>query len=1077
MSTLGTPGAMPRELVIASAGSGKTYYLTTRFIQLLATGTPPNEILASTFTRKAAGEILERIIERLARASQDAGEAGQLAKDTGQEPLSDVTECRALLASVLTDLHRMNVGTLDSFFVRVAQSFFQELGLAPGWTIADNLLEKRLLTDAVQTALSELKTSELAELLRALNLDHSKRSIHDDLLRKIDDLIFIQRHLDPDLTGHWQPEFGEPTRSGNVDVQGEANDLSARLEALPIPKNNASPYPPNQNWVNAINRAVPAIADRDWPAVLGAGIGAKVMKEEAEFARKPITPDFKEIFETAEDLARTELSSKYRRRSRAMGRLAELLERVFRDVQHRMGAYRFNDIGHLLGGDDPTGGRDDLQYRLDQQVRHILLDEFQDTSLLQWHALRPLADELFSGHLNERAGVIVADPKQSIYAWRGARPGLARQVGGDYALEIKSMEKSYRSTPEIIDFVARIFDKDKLPNNKILKKYSVGERVASEWLEDFTEIEAAKQRHKPGHVRIHLAPAEEKGGARKAVHPNLLRRAAEIVKCLHEEMPTRSIGVLVRSNAVLSHFMDELQALNIPASGEGGTNLTDTPPVNVLLSLLKLADHPLNTAACYHVACSPVSEVVGFKDYKDQPAARDLAITVREELVTEGYGPTLARWVQGLANHCDAREVKRLLQLVDLGYRWDDRATLRPSDFVRYVIEEPVQSSSSAVVQVMTIHKAKGLEFDVVVLPDLHPTLIRPERGRAAICQKDPKTGKFVQVYPYVNEILRPLFPKLEQPHDEQDADALRNELSVLYVALTRARYALHLVCPPEGSQAKNNARLIRDALDLSDEKVVGQILWESGDPRWFLKVGDEPVVPAADVESSEEVRAPAGDHKLLSVSVDDPTRNLARRSPSSLEGGSSVDLALHLNLDTGRAMRRGSVVHEWLEQVQWIEDGVPDDRALQASARKTDPRMSTGEVTGLVKKFRGWIEEEDIRSALSREIYTVSTGIEPRVENEMPFVRRVGMEIQEGFIDRLVLIEEEGQVVAAEVLDFKTDKIESGDEAQLEERKAHYQPQIAAYCDAVSERYGLAASEVTGKLVFLSIGVVASVN
>ena len=76
-----------------------------------------------------------------------------------------------------------------------------------------------------------------------------------------------------------------------------------------------------------------------------------------------------------------------------------------------------------------------------------------------------------------------------------------------------------------------------------------------------------------------------------------------------------------------------------------------------------------------------------------------------------------------------------------------------------------------------------------------------------------------------------------------------------------------------------------------------------------------------------------------------------------------------------------------------------------------------------------------------------------------------------------LVLIEEEGQVVAAEVLDFKTDKIESGNQAQLEERKAHYQPQIAAYCDAVSERHGLATSKVTGKLVFLSVGVVASVD
>ena len=138
---------------------------------------------------------------------------------------------------------------------------------------------------------------------------------------------------------------------------------------------------------------------------------------------------------------------------------------------------------------------------------------------------------------------------------------------------------------------------------------------------------------------------------------------------------------------------------------------------------------------------------------------------------------------------------------------------------------------------------------------------------------------------------------------------------------------------------------------------------------------------------------------------------------------------------------------------------------------------MSPLEVTALIGEFRGWIETEDIRSALSRGTYDVSTGSLARVENEMPFVRKVGAEIQEGFIDRLVLIEQEGRVVGAEVLDFKTDKIQSGDEAQLEERKTHYEPQIAAYRDAVRERYGLAASEVTGKLVFLDIGVVAPVN
>ena len=97
-------------------------------------------------------------------------------------------------------------------------------------------------------------------------------------------------------------------------------------------------------------------------------------------------------------------------------------------------------------------------------------------------------------------------------------------------------------------------------------------------------------------------------------------------------------------------------------------------------------------------------------------------------------------------------------------------------------------------------------------------------------------------------------------------------------------------------------------------------------------------------------------------------------------------------------------------------------------------------------------------------------------VENELPFVRRVADEIQEGVIDRLVLIQRNGQVVGAEILDFKTDSIEAGEEATLSARTEHYRPQIAAYRSVVQQQYGLAESDVSGKLVFLRAGVVREV-
>ncbi|MEX2471384.1 MAG: UvrD-helicase domain-containing protein [Gemmatimonadota bacterium] len=1052
---------LPRELVLASAGSGKTYHLSSRIIELLAMGAPPGEILASTFTRKAAGEILDRVLLRLAEGAADADKARELGRDA-HASLSDPSACRSLLSRLVEDLHQMNVGTLDAFFIRVARSFFQELGLAPGWTIADEPMEDRLRTEAVHAALADVDRAEFAEVLRMVNRGGASRNVHDDLVKKVDDLVRIRRQLDPHAVDPWSPDFGVTEQLTPEELASRAGSLADRLRALDVPVTKKGT--PVVRWVGARDGGAKDIAALDWGAVLGKGIGAKLLEDEDAYCGHPITEDYDEVYQDAMELVRIDLAAHLRRETEALGRLAELLETAFENAQRRLGAYRFEDVTHLLGGPDGAGGRDDLHYRLDQQVRHILLDEFQDTSLEQWQALSPLADELLSGHLDERAGVIVADPKQSIYGWRGARPELVHQVGRRYALAGDTMPKSWRSSAVVLDFVADVF-RD-LPANTVLSELDVGTRVASEWMDDFTELEPAWDL--PGHVSIHLAPADDGTGA---IQPNLLRRAAEVVRDLHEEMPGRSIGVLVRQNKVLGHLINELQALGVRASGEGGTPLTDTPPVNALLSLLRLADHPSSGAALYHVARSPLGEVVGLHDHRDEAAASSVADQVRRRLVTDGYGPTLGAWVRAIAPRCDEREVRRLLQLVGLGHRWDERPTLRPSDFTRFVARESVEDPSSAPVRVMTIHRSKGLEFDVVVLPELYCGLTG--RAKGVTPARDRDTGRVMKVYPSVKKALLPLFPEVHRAVDELQAADLRDGLSLLYVALTRARYALHLVIPPEGGKAKHGAALIRDALGLEDASVDGSgLLWERGDARWFEQLPDEAEHP--EPAPSEALTAAAG--PLLRPTASGPGRNLARRSPSSLEGGVRVDLAFHLKLDAGPALMRGSVVHAWCEDIIWIEDGVPDDEALRARARKEAPAMHAEEVSGLIEEFRTWIAHPDVRGALSRSAYAALPDIVLRVENEMPFVRRVGDEIQEGVIDRLVLLEQGGRVVAAEVLDFKTDRIAPDDESGMDERVEHYRPQIEEYCRVVRATYGLDEDDVRGTLVFLEPGVVREV-
>ena len=1078
MSTSPSFQAPPRELVLASAGSGKTYHLSSRILGLLAMGVPPGEVLATTFTRKAAGEILERLLVRLAEGASDPERARELGKDA-HPSLTRPEECRRLLGRLLTDLHQMNVGTLDAFFVRVARAFFQELGLTPRWTIADEATQDRIRTEAVLVALAEADRTQLVELLRMLNRDDADRQVHAALLEKVDSLLAIHRQLDPRAADPWNAEFGVTEQLSPEALRENAQALATRLRGLEVPSTQRGD--PMKQWVTARDNASDAITRLAWDTAFASGIGAKVLADEDSFSSKPIPPEFVEVLREAIRLARIDLAPKLHREARALGRLAELLEAAFDRAQRRVGAYRFDDITYLLGGPDPTGDRDDLSYRLDQRIRHLLLDEFQDTSLEQWRALEPLAHELLSGHLDERAGVIVADPKQSIYGWRGARPELVHQVGEAYGLTGAAMDTSWRSSTVILDLVGDIF-RD-LPTNPALSGIDVGPRVASAWMEDFTELKAA--RDLPGHVCAHLAPRD---GGRGAIRPNLLRRAAEVVRRLHEQIPGRSIGVLASRNKVVGYLMDELRAVGVRASGEGESYLTDTAPANAILSLLRLADHPSDRSALYHVALTPVGEVVGLRDREDAGAARALASRIRIQLLVEGYGPTFSKWVHDLAPSCDARQVQRLLQLVELGHRWDERATLRPTDFTRYVARESVEDPSSARVQVMTVHQSKGLEFDAVVLPELYASLA-PDRGEALIPKRDPDSGRVLRVYPGMSKEKLALFPEAEAADQELRSADLRDGLSVLYVALTRAKHALHLILPPEGGTKKHGAGIIREALFLEDANATDTgVLVERGDPLWFDRSEGtvEGTVEGAVERTVEGTGEPMDDEKppkeadpsppLFRPSPSGPGRNLARRSPASLAGGTRVDLSLALRLDAASALRRGEVVHAWCEKIEWIKDGIGGDDELIAIAQKKAPGMHHDQVRTLIREFRGWLHKGPIRSALSREALPSEPDTMVRVESELPFVRRTADEIQEGVIDRLVLIQRDGQVVRAEILDFKTDTIEAGDEATLSARTEHYRPQISAYHSLVRKQYGLAEAAVSGKLVFLAAGVVREV-
>ena len=165
-------------VIRASAGTGKTFQLSNRFLQLVLAGQPVDRILATTFTRKAAGEILQRVMHRLATAASDENKCLRLASELDWPELTPAA-CRSVLRRVTQQLHRLRIATLDAFFLQATQSLSLELGLPPRWTIVDELEERQIRDEAIANLLLDEQSDTVVQLMHWLTKGEARRGVHD----------------------------------------------------------------------------------------------------------------------------------------------------------------------------------------------------------------------------------------------------------------------------------------------------------------------------------------------------------------------------------------------------------------------------------------------------------------------------------------------------------------------------------------------------------------------------------------------------------------------------------------------------------------------------------------------------------------------------------------------------------------------------------------------------------------------------------------------------------------------------------------------------------------------------------
>lgn len=1048
-------------LISASAGTGKTFQLSNRYISLLAHGAAPDQILATTFTRKAAGEILERIVGRLAEAVLSANEYAKLIRHL-DPPVPSRDACGQLLAQVLQQIHRLRISTLDAFFAQVASSFSLELGLPTPWQIMDVLQEKYLRGEAIELTLRSDARHDVKRLVHLMAKGTAQRSVAELVRSTVDTLYTL--YIETEQAA-WQ-RVPQPRRL----TQGELAEVLDLLRDATLPA--------NKHFANARDKSLATAEAGDWETFIASGLPAKVLEQQTTYYNKPIPTELVAIYQRLIDHVRAVLLNQVAEQTQATYELLDEFHASYAQLKLRAGGLEFGDVTRALVEGPLTGNLARQHFRLDAPVEHLLLDEFQDTSLPQWQVLRPLARRITAPAAQPPAGspgrttsfFCVGDTKQAIYAWRGGKSDIFDALPAELSdLAREELTASYRSAPAVIDTVNRVFTQMAAHDN--LAQYHA---PVAAWCERFPRHTTTRSTL-PGYVELWAAPDADEGEGADDVK---LAAAAERVAELARLAPGCSIGVLARRNAVVGQLIYELRRCHVSASEEGGNPLTDAASVQLVLSLLQLADHPGDTVARFHVARSPLAGPLEYPDHGDVARTLELARHVRARLLYDGYGRAIQQWAEWLEPHCSPRDASRLEQLVDLAYSYQPLASLRTADFLRYVELERVADPTAADVRVMTVHQSKGLQFDIVVLPDLDASLVG--QSDACVVGQSSPTGPIDRVCLYRNASIQQLLPQdLQQLFETYTWQAVDEALCVLYVSLTRAIHALYIIGRPSKSQERNlpktAAGLLRAALTDGQPLRGGTVAFRHGDSQWYRQLEPKPAAAPAETRVDRPVQ-------LAPPRTD---QSWEWTSPSQLEGGHRLSADRLLDFSGGVSAARGTLIHAWFEQIAWLDDNPPDTDTLRQVARELD--TAGLDVDAQLAAFVDMLQQEDIAAVLRRAFYQSPTdpdlqrclqaaggtdAVRVEVFTERRFAVRDDRRLLSGVIDRLVAIYRGTQLVAADIVDYKSDGAGRGDATRLDELDAYYRPQLEAYRRAVATMFRLPLTQVTARLLFVTPGV-----
>lgn len=1050
----------------ASAGSGKTFVLSQRFIGLLARGVPVERITALTFSRKAAREIFESVIEHLCTAAAGPREAARASEHVGM----DISHggFGEILCQLLRNLHRLRVGTIDSFITGILRLFPEHYAVPPDFSLFDSAGEEaRKVHGMVLGRIlsgSAGETERFAKAFYAATAGRHEKRLGSVLEKKLMGSQEIYRSA-PDCR-YWGAVRAEGAAAGERgrSAAAAAAALTANGEIARLPEKArhrwrvfleaASGRVPGSSWSRELDYLFAKITAARQDILDGT---AHVAVERSSLALEGSIRD--DLLALLEDLVGKEIEVSAER-SRGLCRLLQVYEREYGHVVRSEGRMSFSDAVEFVAGQGPATPslvreREDrlyIEYRLDARLDHWLIDEFQDTSRRQWDIFANLADEILQSRDGERTFFVVGDPKQAIYGWRGGDAALLGEFTEQYGeqLEQVSLSRSYRSSPAVIEAVNLIF-------GNVAERGLPDETAASWqalWRDHTSGGEAAGRRG----VAMVVEPTSGE------IKPSLEDRYGLVARILEETVAGRtdlSAGILVRTNEGVRRAAEYLRrhCPSVPVESDGPAAILDSLAVGIILSMVRLAFHPGDRSSLAHVLMSPLAEELE----KKASGKSGLPMALLAMIRNEGYPEFVSHWGERIAASVslDEFECRRIAQLQTAAVRFAARGGREGDDFCAFVESLRLREPGGAAVRIMTAHQSKGLDFDMVILPDLQDwgSMDKPRAGEMSIARDDD--GEVLWVMSPPRRSVAAWDDRLAAAARKRDSQAALQELSLLYVAATRARSALYIVTgyPGKTARALTPAAFVKKGLGSDETAGTGRnvtlsgvscpVLFQCGDNDWHRRAGEVVKATAAPPHT--------GRFELKGESLE-------RVIPSSREEG-VFDAEWILGASSRRALQFGEAVHGLFQKV--VHAGSADTDLIIAQWRG-ETNTPEGVRAEAEDHFRRALDCKEVREALGEEEGLVE------LWREKAFDVVVGSSWLSGIFDRVEVFDHGAGGRRARITDYKSDGIAGG--AALEKAIVRYRGQMETYGEALGIILGLERAEISLRLIFTGPGVVCDI-